>query len=126
MPLPSPPGRGSCGWWSPSARTSLGSSWSGVLVPVYLRTSTKSRRLAGQPAKLNAELLRSAAVRQDDLPYRHEGTVYDLTITYSDFHPYFRVEVTTGHRFRTHQQPFEGNLCLIRGGTWNWNVDETA
>lgn len=34
--------------------------------------------------------------------------------------------MTTGHRFRAHQQPFEGDLCLIRGGTWNWNVDETA
>lgn len=83
-------------------------------------------RLAGRPAKLNDELLRSAAVRQYNLPYRHEGTVYDLTVTYSDFHPYFRVEVTAAHRFRTHQHPFEGNLCLIRGGTWNWNVDETA
>jgi molybdopterin/thiamine biosynthesis adenylyltransferase len=83
-------------------------------------------RLAGQPAKLNEELLNSAAVRQYNLPYRHEGAVYDLTVTYSDFHPYFRVEVSAAQRFRNHQHPFEGNLCLIRGGTWNWNVDETA
>ena len=30
------------------------------------------------------------------------------------------------YAFRTHRQPFAGNLCLIRGGIWNWNVDETA
>lgn len=83
-------------------------------------------RLGGRPPRLNDELLRASSVRQYEVPYSVGDVTYDLTITYSDFHPYFRVEVTTTHAFRTHQQPFRGNLCLIQGGTWNWNVDETA
>lgn len=83
-------------------------------------------RLGGRPPILNQDLLRIARVRQYDVPYTFNGTTYPLTVTYSDFHPFFRVEVTTTHSFRTHQHPFAGNLCLIRGGTWNWNVDETA
>lgn len=83
-------------------------------------------RLGGRPPALNQELLEHAGIRQYDVRYSYDGRAYDLTVTYSDLHPYFRVEVTSRHTFRTHQQPFQGNLCLIRGGTWNWNVDETA
>src|SRR5882672_9805551 len=83
-------------------------------------------RLGGKPPVLNRELLEEAGIRQYDVSYEHGGETYDLTVTFSDLHPYFRVEVTTTHAFRTHRQPFLGNLCLIRGGTWNWNVDETA
>lgn len=83
-------------------------------------------RLGGRPPVLNQELLRTASVRQYDVPYTFDGITYPLTVTYSDFHPYFRVEVITTRSFRTHQHPFAGSLCLIRGGTWNWNVDETA
>lgn len=83
-------------------------------------------RLGGGPPALNQELLERAGIRQYDVGYSYDGRTYDLAVTYSDLHPYFRVEVTSRHSFRTHQQPFQGDLCLIRGGTWNWNVDETA
>jgi hypothetical protein len=83
-------------------------------------------RLGGRPAVLNRELLERAGIRQYDVQYSHEGKLYDLTVTYSDLHPYFRIEVATEQLFGTHQHPYEGSLCLIRGGTWNWSVDETA
>lgn len=82
--------------------------------------------LGGAPPTLNMELFERLRVRQYEVIYEHDGVRYPLTVTYSDLHPYFRVEVTTTHKFRTHQQPFEGNLCLLRGGTWNWELDETA
>lgn len=83
-------------------------------------------RLGGRPPVLNRQLLEGGGIRQYEVSYTHGGETCVLTVTYSDLHPYFRVEVATAHEFRTHRQPFAGNLCLIRGGTWNWNVDETA
>lgn len=83
-------------------------------------------RLGGRPPSLNEALLERAGIRQYEVSYSHDTHTYKLAVTFSDLHPYFRPEVTTSHVFRTHQQPFRGNLCLIRGGTWNWNVDETA
>jgi molybdopterin/thiamine biosynthesis adenylyltransferase len=83
-------------------------------------------RLGGRPPVLNELLLERAKIRQYDVHYAHDGGCYALTVTYSDVHPYFRVEVTARDRFRTHQHPYRGHLCLIRGGTWNWDVNETA
>ncbi len=84
-------------------------------------------RFGGQRPILNEDLLRTAAVRQYTVPYTDDnGARYELSVTYSDLHPYFRVEVMTDHRFGAHQQPFVGNLCLLRSGASEWDVGETA
>jgi len=84
-------------------------------------------RLGGQPAVLNDGLLASARVREYALRYTDDaGVAYDLRVTYSDLHPFFRVEVASDVRLDRHRQPFSGQLCLLRSGTRHWDVTETA
>ena len=54
------------------------------------------------------------------------GTV-ELTIIYPDSFPFLRPEVfATGLRLDRHQNPYEGNLCLLDRSTREWAVDDTG
>jgi hypothetical protein len=51
----------------------------------------------------------------------------DLTIIYPDTFPYLRPEVFAPNlRLERHQNPNEGNLCLLGRSTSEWNVDDTG
>ena len=83
-------------------------------------------RLSHRPPVLNEGLLQDTQLREYEIVYLHDGIEHVLTVTYSDMHPFFRPEDSTKERLVTHQQPFTGDLCLLAGGTWNWDVDDTA
>ena len=83
--------------------------------------------LGGRAPVLNEQLLADTGIREYDTRYCDgEGNDFDLTVTYSDFHPFFGPTVATSHLFGNHQEPFGGRLCLLRGGTAEWDVGETA
>lgn len=50
-----------------------------------------------------------------------------LEVVYPDLFPYFRPEVfASGLRLGRHQNPFEGNLCLLEAPTRAWGTTESA
>ena len=50
-----------------------------------------------------------------------------LTIVYPDTFPFARPEVfAPGLRLERHQNPYEGNLCLLDGGSGEWSVTDTG
>jgi molybdopterin/thiamine biosynthesis adenylyltransferase len=56
-----------------------------------------------------------------------KGQTIPLRIVYPDLFPYFRPEVfAPGLRLGRHQNPFEGNLCLLEAPTRAWGTNETA
>lgn len=83
-------------------------------------------RLAGRAPALNEELLERAQIREYDTLFRVGGETFELTVTFADLHPFFRPEVSTKQPLGSHQHPFTGDLCLLQGGTWHWDVSETA
>jgi hypothetical protein len=96
--------------------------------PAVLEAEEASlERLGHRPAVLNAELLAQSQVRQYSVLYDDPADgKFELIVTYSDFHPFFGPTVSTDHRFGNHQAPFDGRLCLLRGGTAEWDVAESA
>lgn len=56
-----------------------------------------------------------------------EGERLDLVAIYPQLFPYFRFQVfATNLGLPRHQNPFEGNLCLIGRSTWNWHTTDTV
>ena len=56
-----------------------------------------------------------------------QGQQLRLTIIYPDTFPYLRPEVYAPElRLRRHQNPYEGNLCLLDRSTLEWEVDDTG
>src|ERR671936_164582 len=50
-----------------------------------------------------------------------KGETIPLRIVYPDLFPYFRPEVfAPGLKLGRHQNPFEGNLCLLEAPTRAW------
>lgn len=74
---------------------------------------------------LDDELLRDE-VRRYTLTHTCNGTTLDLTVTFSDQHPYFRPEVTAAQKTGVHQNPYNGQLCLLEGETWHWDQSQTV
>lgn len=63
-------------------------------------------------------LIAAGSIRVDD-------EVIGLTIVYPDSYPFLRPEVfATSGTLQRHQNPYEGNLCLLDRGTANWRVDD--
>lgn len=57
----------------------------------------------------------------------NEGEEIALQVLYPDSFPFMRPEVfAPGLRLERHQNPYEGNLCLLERSTRAWNVNETA
>jgi hypothetical protein len=57
----------------------------------------------------------------------HEGAEIGLDVIYPDSFPYMRPEVfAPGLRLERHQNPYEGNLCLLERSTRAWSVTDTA
>jgi hypothetical protein len=57
----------------------------------------------------------------------HDGEWVRLRVVYPDAYPYFRPEVFAPElRLGRHQNPFEGNLCLLEASTRAWRTTETA
>lgn len=75
---------------------------------------------------LDDELLLRDQIRQYTLVHTCKGTTLDLTVTFSDQHPYFPPEVTATQRTGVHQNPFSGQLCLLEGETWHWDQSQTV
>lgn len=75
---------------------------------------------------LDDELLLRGQVRQYTLVHSCRGMTLDLTVTFSDQHPYFRPEVTAAQKTGVHQNPFNGQLCLLEGDTWYWDQSQTV
>ena len=82
--------------------------------------------LADGDVVLDDALLDAAQVRRYCFAYTLDGETYDLEVTFADHHPYFQPKVTATQRFNTHQQPFDGGLCLLLGDTFHWDISETA
>jgi molybdopterin/thiamine biosynthesis adenylyltransferase len=54
------------------------------------------------------------------------GETLDLVAIYPQLFPYFRFQVYARNlRLSRHQNPFEGNLCLIGRSTSNWHTTDT-
>jgi molybdopterin/thiamine biosynthesis adenylyltransferase len=75
---------------------------------------------------LDEELLLRDQIRQYTLVHTCKGLTLDLTVTFSDQHPYFRPEVAATQKTGVHQNPFNGQLCLLEGDTWNWDQSQTV
>lgn len=75
---------------------------------------------------LNDEMLVNHQVRQYALVHTCKGTTLDLSVTFSDQHPYFQPAVFAAQRTGVHQNPFNGQLCLLEGGTWHWDQSQTV
>lgn len=57
----------------------------------------------------------------------HDAEQIRLRIVYPDAFPYFRPEVyAIDLRLGRHQNPYEGNLCLLEAPTRAWGTSETA
>ena len=55
------------------------------------------------------------------------GEKLDLCAVYPELFPYVRFQVfARGLDLPRHQNPFEGNLCLIGRSTWNWRTTDTV
>lgn len=80
----------------------------------------------GTPVTLDGQLLEAAQVRRYTLRHTCGDKTLDLAVTFSDWHPYFRPDVVAEQRLGTHQQPFDGTLCLFEGDTWHWDPSQTV
>ena len=59
---------------------------------------------------------------QIDATYSHEAREYHLRIVFPHLYPYFRPQVfATGISAPHHQNPFDGNLCLLGRNSDNWD-----
>jgi hypothetical protein len=96
--------------------------------PTVLEAEVASlEHLGGRPPVLDEKLLEHSRIRQYKVLYDGAADgAFELIVTYSDFHPFFGPTVSTDHRFGNHQEPFGGRLCLLRGGTAEWDIGETA
>ncbi len=57
----------------------------------------------------------------------HQGAWVELTIVYPDAFPILRPEVFAPNlALRRHQNPFEGNLCLLDRSTRSWSPSDTG
>lgn len=57
----------------------------------------------------------------------HGGRDIDLEVHYPDLFPYLRPEVLAkGLGLARHQNPYEGNLCLLDRSTRDWNPSDTG
>ena len=57
----------------------------------------------------------------------HGGENAEVLVVYPEHYPLFRPEVyAPSLRLARHQNPIEGNLCLLDRATSQWNVDDTA
>ncbi len=80
----------------------------------------------GTTVNLDDTFLNDAQVRRYTLTHTSANITLTLTITFSDWHPYFRPHVVAEQRLDTHQQPFDGTLCLFEGDTWHWDPAQTV
>jgi ThiF family len=56
-----------------------------------------------------------------------DGVALELQVAYPDSFPFMRPEVfAPGLRLERHQNPVEGNLCLLERSTLAWRVSDTA
>lgn len=56
-----------------------------------------------------------------------DGGLIELTVEYPDNFPFFRPEVrATGLRLDRHQNPYEGNLCLLDRSSRAWDTTDTG
>ncbi len=62
-----------------------------------------------------------------DVELTHDAQPLRLRVVFPDSYPYLRPEVyALGLALERHQNPFEGNLCLLDRSTREWNTTDTA
>lgn len=94
--------------------------------PYRLEMEIKALDEAGIPYQRDDEWFRKGVLKLYLQPTVN-GEKLDLCVIYPRLFAYFRFQVfARGLNLPRHQNPFEGNLCLIGRSTWNWRTTDTV
>ena len=94
--------------------------------PKRLEMELKALDDAGIPYQRDEDWFRKGVLKLHLQP-TISGETLDLVAIYPQTYPYFRFQIFgRGLDLPRHQNPFEGNLCLIGRSTWNWHTTDTV